>query len=263
MVSAPVIGNKLIKEFLIMRKYKTISALIAAAFILSPVLFLSAQVQPAATGSPAVQEDTVSAEKTAAPAPEADQTAEAPDTGAGLFGTIKQGGTLMIFIIIAGLISLTIIIERVIYFTRNKVWFGETLPELINHEAEKSNAKYREELEDDLRSSFREYADGLERGLTLLAGIGNLAPIIGFLGTVIGMISAFAAIAAATTVNAKVVAVGIQVALVTTAGGLVVAAPTLVGYYIFMHIIQNRYASSEIIINSIVESMPRLSDKAE
>ena len=73
------------------------------------------------------------------------------------------------------------------------------------------------------------------------------------------MISAFSSIAAATTVNAKVVAVGIQIALVTTAGGLMVAAPSLAFFYLFSHLIQNHYASTNELINGLCEKLPRLS----
>jgi biopolymer transport protein ExbB len=178
-----------------------------------------------------------------------------------LFTTVRQGGPLMIFILLLGLVSMTIIIERMIYFTRNNVWKKESLDEMLRTAKAGSPAKFREDMEDDLRNRFQVFASGLERGLALLSGMGNLAPIVGFLGTVIGMISAFAAIAAATTVNAKVVAVGIQVALVTTAGGLIVAAPTLFFYYVFTNAIQNLYTRSEEFIATITEGMPRLSDK--
>ena len=116
-------------------------------------------------------------------------------------------------------------------------------------------------MEDELRKEVQLYSNKMEKGLSLLSGIGQLAPIVGFLGTVLGMINAFASIAVATTVNAKVVAVGIQIALVTTAGGLVIAAPTLTCFYFFMHIIQNRYARSEEVINDICRKIPKLSDK--
>lgn len=188
-----------------------------------------------------------------------DPTEEAESTT--LFSTVRQGGPLMIFILLLGLISMTIIIERVIFFTRNNVWKKESLDEILRAAKDGSPAKFREDMEDDLRNRFQVFANGLERGLALLSGIGNLAPIVGFLGTVIGMISAFAAIAAATTVNAKVVAVGIQVALVTTAGGLIVAAPTLFFYYVFTNAIQNLCTRSEEIIAAITDGMPRLSDK--
>lgn len=167
----------------------------------------------------------------------------------------------MIFLIIIGLISLTIIIERIIYFHKNKLWNNNQIDIFIKEIVDKSDSKYREDMEDELRGYFNLFSTGMERGLALLSGIGNLSPIIGFLGTVIGMISAFAAIAAATTVNAKVVAVGIQIALVTTAGGLTVAAPTLTFYYLFEHLIQNRYARSEEIISTYCENLPRLSEQ--
>ncbi len=75
------------------------------------------------------------------------------------------------------------------------------------------------------------------------------------------MITAFAAIAAATTVNARVVAVGIQEALITTAGGLMVAAPTLFFYYLFTHVIQNRYTQAEEAIDALTSGLPRLTDE--
>ncbi len=182
-------------------------------------------------------------------------------TNRNLFQTVKSGGFLMIFIIFIGIVGLTIVIERLIFFTRQNVWKKNSLREFLEESASEANVKYREELEDHLRSTFQMYADNLEKGLTFLAGCANLAPIIGFLGTVTGMISAFVAIANATTVNAKVVAVGIQVALVTTAGGLFVAAPIFFAYYFFSHMIHTRYIMSERIINDLIAGKPRLSDK--
>ncbi len=181
--------------------------------------------------------------------------------GSSLFTTVKQGGLLMIFLVLLGIAAMTIIIERLIFFTRNRVWKNDEVESMISTVSASSTASYREDLEDDLRGFYQVYVNGVERGLALLSGIGNIAPIVGFLGTVIGMIKAFAAIAAATTVNAKVVAVGIQIALVTTAGGLLVAAPTLAFYYLFTHVLQNRYARMEELISGEIDEKPRLSDR--
>jgi biopolymer transport protein ExbB len=74
----------------------------------------------------------------------------------------------------------------------------------------------------------------LERGLTVLATISNVAPLLGFLGTVAGMISAFGAIAAAGQVEASLVAGGIKIALITTATGLLIAVPVNVAYNFFV-----------------------------
>lgn len=74
----------------------------------------------------------------------------------------------------------------------------------------------------------------LERGLTVLATVANVAPLMGFLGTVAGMISAFGAIALAGQVEAGLVAGGIKIALITTAAGLVIAIPVNIGYNFFV-----------------------------
>lgn len=63
----------------------------------------------------------------------------------------------------------------------------------------------------------------LEKGLTWISLFIALAPMLGFLGTVIGMIDAFDSIQAAGDIDPALVAGGIKVALITTVSGLVVA----------------------------------------
>jgi len=70
----------------------------------------------------------------------------------------------------------------------------------------------------------------LENGLVWLATIANIAPMIGFFGTVAGMIKAFRDIAAVGDVVPSIVAEGISIALITTAGGLLVAIPIQLAY---------------------------------
>lgn len=196
----------------------------------------------------------------------ADSTVEIPTSAqhdSTLFETIRKGGPVMIPIIFCGILALTMVIERLLFFTRRGIWKASSLPVYLSTAAKISGARYREEKSDDLREAFQNYMNDMERGMTLLQGLGNLAPLLGFLGTVTGMISAFAAIAAATTVNARIVAVGIQEALITTAGGLIVAAPATFFYYLFLHVIQQRHTQAEGIIESLCRDMPRLSDELE
>jgi biopolymer transport protein ExbB len=169
----------------------------------------------------------------------------------------------MIPIMLLAFLSLTLIIERLIYFSRTKAWLKSRLFETLAQFKKQSDARYREEMEDDLSQKIHAYIQRMERGVPLINGIGNIAPILGFFGTVVGMIRAFAAIAAATTVNAKVVAVGIQIALVTTAGGLAVAVPSLFFYHFFMHIIHKSYAQADVWIQEEIRELPRLSSEAE
>ena len=70
----------------------------------------------------------------------------------------------------------------------------------------------------------------LTRGLRPLGTIAQIAPLLGLLGTVTGMIIAFSEISQQGTGNPAALADGIGQALVTTAAGLIVAIPALIGY---------------------------------
>jgi len=70
----------------------------------------------------------------------------------------------------------------------------------------------------------------MERNMTWLATIAAVAPFIGLLGTVMGIIDAFHGLGTAGSATLRAVAPGISEALITTAAGLVVAIPAVVGY---------------------------------
>lgn len=75
----------------------------------------------------------------------------------------------------------------------------------------------------------------LESYMTTLASVIGVAPMLGFLGTIIGLIKAFMSwetIGDRITIN--VLAGGIYEAMITTAGGLIVAIPY---YLIYNHIV--------------------------
>ncbi len=93
----------------------------------------------------------------------------------------------------------------------------------------------------------------LEKNLSWIALFIAIAPMLGFMGTVIGMIDAFDKIRIAGTVSAQLVAGGIQVALITTVSGLIVA--------IILQIFYN-YILSKIdgLVNSMEDSSITLID---
>jgi len=97
----------------------------------------------------------------------------------------------------------------------------------------------------------------LENGLAWLATIANIAPLIGFFGTVAGMIIAFRDIAAAGDVEPSVVANGISIALITTAGGLIVAIPIQMAYnlcvYLIDRIVTNMEENTTRFIDTLVD----------
>jgi biopolymer transport protein TolQ len=70
----------------------------------------------------------------------------------------------------------------------------------------------------------------MERRITWLATIANVAPFIGLFGTVMGIIDAFHGLGTAGGATLRAVAPGISEALITTAAGILVAVPAVVGY---------------------------------
>ncbi|WP_437922621.1 MotA/TolQ/ExbB proton channel family protein [Sorangium sp. So ce291] len=70
----------------------------------------------------------------------------------------------------------------------------------------------------------------LKRGYGLLATVGSTAPFVGLLGTVMGIVTAFQQMAASGSGGLGTVSAGIAEALITTAFGLLVAIPAVMGY---------------------------------
>jgi biopolymer transport protein TolQ len=70
----------------------------------------------------------------------------------------------------------------------------------------------------------------MESRMTWLATIAAIAPFIGLFGTVWGIIDAFHGLGTAGAATLRAVAPGISEALITTAAGLVVAIPAVIGY---------------------------------
>jgi biopolymer transport protein ExbB len=87
----------------------------------------------------------------------------------------------------------------------------------------------RQAVESTFQEASLQEEQRLTKGLRPLATIAQIAPLMGLLGTVTGMIIAFGEISVSGTGNPAVLAGGIGQALVTTAAGLIVAIPTLIG----------------------------------
>ncbi|QDT49442.1 colicin uptake protein TolQ [Symmachiella dynata] len=87
------------------------------------------------------------------------------------------------------------------------------------------------EIEQAIIDGGERQVSNLRRHLRVLNGVATVAPLLGLLGTVVGMIMAFDQIAGGTAMGkAEQLAGGIGVALLTTAGGLTVAIPSLILY---------------------------------
>ena len=88
----------------------------------------------------------------------------------------------------------------------------------------------REALMERLEDAGRHVVHELERFINTLGTIAGVAPLLGLLGTVGGIIQSFNAINSGGTGDPRMLSGGIAQALVTTAAGLCVAIPALIGY---------------------------------
>jgi biopolymer transport protein TolQ len=85
-------------------------------------------------------------------------------------------------------------------------------------------------LERAAQTASSEALTNMETRMTWLATIANGATFVGLFGTVWGIIDAFHGLGTAGAATLRAVAPGISEALITTAAGLAVAIPALVGY---------------------------------
>ncbi len=161
---------------------------------------------------------------------------------------IQKGGLLMWPILACSIVAIAVFAERFFYLHRATIHVGEFLKGLSNlvqrllrHDMSRS------ELREIVQEAGQLEVPKLERFLGVLATLAFLAPLLGLLGTVAGMIDAFGTIAShggyATVTE---LSGGIYKSLLTTAAGLVVAAPTFVAY---------SYLSSRV--NTMLHEMER------
>ena len=97
-----------------------------------------------------------------------------------------------------------------------------------------------ENITRSLRKISTQETDKLERNIGFLATTGSTTPFIGLFGTVWGIMIAFRNIGLAGSTSLDIVAPGISEALITTAIGLAVAIPAVIGYNYIQGKIRNQ-----------------------
>jgi biopolymer transport protein ExbB len=168
---------------------------------------------------------------------------------------IKAGGWVMFPIIVCSVMAVAIILERLWTLQEKRVLPRRLTKEVwewvstnkLNHEHLKNlqdgsplgevlsiglsnRHRSREIMKERIEDTGRHVVHGLERYLNTLGTIAAISPLLGLLGTVVGMVNVFEAITSQGVGNPAVLAGGISEALITTAAGLIVAIPALIGY---------------------------------
>lgn len=180
-----------------------------------------------------------------------------------LVHAFNEGGVFMYFILIFGLFSIAMIIERYIALYKKNpepsAAFRKSIlgflaqGDLSGAErfANEDNALARitklgvtlraqnagdEEIQARMDEALSKEIHHYDRRTGFLAMFGNVATLLGLLGTISGMIGSFAAVASANPADrATMLSRGISEAMNCTAFGLIVAIPALVAFAIYQN----------------------------
>ena len=188
-----------------------------------------------------------------------------------MLAIFQAAGWPIWFLLIASILAVALIVERLIYLRREKILPKQLLDEVIRvHRSGKVTAEVvdklehnsplgavlaaalrnvdapREVMKESIEEAGRGVAQGLERFLTTLGTIASLAPLMGLFGTVVGMIEIFGAQSPTGGNNPAQLAHGISVALYNTGFGLAIAMPAMVFYRHFRALVDSFVIEMEL-----------------
>jgi biopolymer transport protein ExbB len=205
------------------------------------------------------------------------------------FEIFLKGGYVMWLILACSVLGLSVVIDRFLVLRKAKInvpAFMVRLRGLIKKKdisravsvcmEEKSPIanivrrglkKYKyghDRVKDAIENAGKQEIIKLESGLSILATVAGIAPLLGFLGTVTGMITAFMTIEdLAGSANPSDLAGGIWEALITTAFGLIVGIFALAFYNFFLSKVKRLVGDMETVANDVVDTMQDISENKE
>lgn len=173
-----------------------------------------------------------------------------------MFELLRQGGLIAWIILGCGIVALMLFLERLLSLHRARIKSEDFIAGICNN-LQRGNVKEAMAICDDtpgpvavivraailnrqgdkdsirtaIESAGRTEISRMERRLSILATVAQVAPIFGLLGTVLGLVKSLQVMkAAAPLVQPVDVMGGLMQALVTTAVGLAVAAPCYIAF---------------------------------
>ncbi len=194
-----------------------------------------------------------------------------------MFALVTAAGWPIYPLLIASIIAVALIIERLIMLRKEKIVPADLLGKVVKvYRQQGVNPQMLEQLTKDsplgqvLAAGLRNHgssryvmkeaieeaghavAHELERFLTTLGTLATIAPLMGLFGTVVGMIEIFGS-QSPTGANPQVLAHGISVALYNTALGLVIAIPAMIFYRHFRAKVESFLVEMEQQANKLVD----------
>jgi len=201
---------------------------------------------------------------------------------------MARGGPLMWVVLIFAVIAIAVFLERLFHYHRAQIHTNDFVNGILNSlkhgnvkeaidtcrdtagpvaqvvmAAVLNHDRSRDEIREAVQDTARTEVTRLERNLPILVTIAQVAPLIGFLGTVWGMIRVFKVIEVTQATTAGQLAGGVWQALLTTAGGLVVAIPSYIAYNYLVSRVQNLVLDMERAANETVQYLARKQEGGE
>lgn len=199
-----------------------------------------------------------------------------------MWETIVQGGVLMIPLAACSVLAVWVVVDRAFHLRASRVIEPEIVGVIDSIEepgdiplarsicdkhpgpfaaivrvALDNRERPRAELRELIEDQGRQEVSRLERGLGLLETVAGIAPLLGLLGTVFGMIQVFEVVSQQGVGQAQSLSGGISQALITTAAGLSIGIPALVGYNYFVGKAERLVLDMEAQTNRLVQKILR------
>jgi biopolymer transport protein ExbB len=235
-------------------------AALSIPLILATLLLLPGAVLAQQNESAADDDDGFAGRRAAQPAPAAaplEPSAPIPTTVSKMF---RAGGLMMYPMVLCSIVMVAFGIERFVVLRRRRVIPHDFVKRFLDHvergELDRGDAlklceengspiagvfehgvrkwgKPAVEVEQAIIDGGERQVSQLRRHLRILNAIATVSPLIGLLGTTIGMITCFNEVSRSAMGKSEQLAGGIGEALISTAGGLLVAIPAIVLYNFF------------------------------
>ena len=196
-----------------------------------------------------------------------------------LLDIFLKGGFIMWLILASSIVGLAVSIDRFIMLRKAKINVQAFMVRIrgfikkkdisgaisycmqekspVANIVRKGLKKYKyghDRVKDAIENAGSQEVSKLEKGLSVLASVAGIAPLLGFLGTVTGMIQAFMTIQdLAGAANPSDLAGGIWEALITTAFGLIIGIPALALYNYFLSAVKKLVGEMETVANDVID----------
>jgi biopolymer transport protein ExbB len=196
-----------------------------------------------------------------------------------LLDIFLKGGFIMWPILLSSIIGLAVSIDRFIMLRKAKINVPAFMVRIrgfikkkdisgaisycmqekspVANIVRKGLKKYKyghDRVKDAIENAGSQEVSKLEKGLSVLASVAGIAPLLGFLGTVTGMIQAFMTIQdLAGAANPSDLAGGIWEALITTAFGLIIGIPAFALYNYFLSSVKKLVGEMETVANDVID----------